>query len=320
MTVEANYIQEGESLDFTPATAMVPGQVVQLPDGRAGVVNDAIAAAAKGSVSVCGVYEIAKTTSMVILDGGRVYWDYSANAAYFKKVDDRDFYVGIAIGDAAATATTMRVAFNVAPVYVSDLARDTYLTVPVGTQALGGFLPPQRNGGSLTLNITATSEAQKVDALALAGFATGANAIIEGAFRIPTAGSGSASDYNLGIATGTHATDADSITNYLFIHLDGASTNINAQSKDGTTTVASTDTTTDFVAGGALTNRVEFWMDTRDPTDVQIYVEGVLVLASTVFAIAAGTNTWYLLAHLEKTTGTETAVMAVDFLRARIQE
>jgi hypothetical protein len=50
---------------------------------------------------------------------------------------------------------------------------------------------------------------------------------------------------------------------------------------------------------------------------VQCYVDGVLVLAASLFDVS-GATTLQLLAHLEKTTGTETAEVDVDFLMARI--
>jgi hypothetical protein len=53
-------------------------------------------------------------------------------------------------------------------------------------------------------------------------------------------------------------------------------------------------------------------MDLRDPTDVQMYVDGVNVLPASVFDIS-GATTLQLLAHLEKTTGTDTAEVDVDF-------
>jgi hypothetical protein len=57
-----------------------------------------------------------------------------------------------------------------------------------------------------------------------------------------------ASDTNIGLANATHATDADSIAEHLFIHLDGGSST-STPSPDGTTTVAATDTTVDYTAG-----------------------------------------------------------------------
>jgi hypothetical protein len=247
-----------------------------------------------------------------------VFWDYSANAAHFKAVNDKDFFIGTAVGDATSASTTMVVNLNKQPVYAVDLARDSYITTPVGTQAVGGFGPPYREGGALRFNITATSEAQKADALSVDGFTPGAKAIIECAFRMPAGGSGSASDFSIGVANGTNATNADTITDSVFFHMDGGATLINAECDDGTNETAATTTGTSFTAGTALANRVEGWIDMRDLTSIKFYLDGVRVASGTTFSVAAMTNTLFLLAHVEKTTGTETADMTIDWLRARI--
>ena len=125
--------------------------------------------------------------------------------------------------------------------------------------------------------------------------------------RLGANGSTSDVDINIGVANATHATDADSITESVFFHIDGGSLNILAESDDGTTEVAATDTTVDITAGSAVANRVEFWIDMRNPADIQLYVDGVNVLPSSVFTLAAATGPVGLLAHVEKTSGTATA-------------
>lgn len=318
---EATLRQDGCSLDYTAVAAITGGQVIQLPDGRAAVVPTDVSAAGLGAAQTRGVFRLAKTTSMVLLDGGRVYWDFSANKAHFKKVADQDFYVGRVVGgDAASAATTVDVALNINPPDLIDLDRDPFTSVVVGTQALGGLLPPIRQGGSHLFNITATNEAQKVDALSVDGFATAANAIIEVAFRVPNGGSGSASDFSMGVANASHASNADTITDSIFFHLDGGSTTINAECDDGTNETAATTTATTFTAGILQANRVEGWIDFRDPSSVKFYLDGVRVASGTTFSVAASTATWKLLMHVEKTSGTETADLIVDWARVRIAD
>lgn len=318
MTLEATQYQEcSDVLDYTAELAITAGEVTQLADGRAGVPSSDIAAAVLGAMVTEGIFIVAKTANIYFIDGAPVYWDHSANAAYFKSVSDRDFFIGTAVGDAAAAATTMKVDLNVAPVYKIDLARDPYLTAPVGTQALGGFLPPAREGGAIAFKLTATSEAQKADALSVERLAPGSNMIVEGAFRMPNGGSGSASDFSIGLANATHATDADSITDSIFLHMDGGSTAIKAECDDGTNETAATDTTLTFTAGTAMSNQVHFAIDCRDLSSIKFYINGARVLSGTTFSVAAMTNALGLLVHLEKTTGTETADMTIDYLRVR---
>jgi hypothetical protein len=299
-------------------------QLLQTPSGKAGFYDNAVAANAGDYIEVqtSGTVVITKATGFVALKGGRCYWDRSASNANYKKVNDRDFYVGRFAEDyLVAGATSANVILNEDPPYDLDLARDPYLSVLVGTPAAGGFNYPVRLGGTMVLELSTTNEAQKVDALSVDGFdPVNANAIIEFAIRVMNDGAGANPDFNIGVANGTHASDADSIAQALLVHLDGNNVNINAQSKDGTTTVAATDTTIDYTEGSDYAKRVEGWLDMRDPADVQLYINGANVLPSSVFSIAAGTAPWYLLAHLEKTAAADVYKLGVDWLRMRFAE
>ena len=314
------YQSEDCVLDYTPVVAASAGEVRQQANGLAAVIPTDLAASQKGAAQVEGIAIIAKTTGIVFLDGGRVYWDYSANAAHFRKVNDQDFYVGRAFGDATSASTTMYVLLNSDPPYDIDINRDPVLSVPTGTQAVGGFGYPKRLGGCNMLELTATSEAQCIDMLSVDRFSKDANAIIEAVIRVPTNGTGAAVDFNVGIANGTSTTDADAVTEHVFFHIDGGSLAINAQSKDGTTTVTATDTTKVFTAGTAVANKVELWIDTRNTSNVLLYVEGVAVLTGSTFKINAATGPFGLLAHLEKSTGTTTGQYVIDRLTARLSD
>lgn len=312
-------------IDWVADAAYSAGDVIQLRDGRAGVVSVDVESGKSVGVFVCGIFEVQKTTSMVLLKGGRSYWDHSADKAYFRALNDRDFYLGAVQADAAAADTTAMVALNERVVYAVDAATSAGLSVPVGTAAAGAFGRGVgwKGGGCLNLLLTATSEAQKIDWLSKDGFGVGAKAIVEFAFSVPTgSAAGGTQDLNIGVADGTHASDADSVANHVFMHFDGNATKLNFQSKStGKSTVTATDSTTTLTAGAtnAAGVRKEVWLDLRDPADVQVYVDGVNVLPSSVFDVS-GATTLQLLAHLEKTTGTDTAEADVDFLRARLAQ
>mgnify|MGYP000523567747 CR=1 FL=1 len=64
---EAVFVQEGESLDYTPASALSSGQVLQLWDGRAAVAIGDIAASTQGAVQVRGVAKFTKAAGFVAL-------------------------------------------------------------------------------------------------------------------------------------------------------------------------------------------------------------------------------------------------------------
>lgn len=311
---EAVYYAPGQSIrDYTPVAALTAGQVVQIADGRAAVPANDIAAGALGSVQVEGIHTVAKTASVVILDGQPVYWDHSANSATYAKSNDRDFFLGTAVGDAASADTTLKVNLNVEPVYLVDIARDPFdstIVLTSGTPSL------TRLGGAHKLAFSTTAEAQKVDILSKDGFAVAANWIVEGEVEVVDNGDDAALDFNIGVANDTHASSADTITESCFLHIDGNALDILAESDDGTTEVAATDTTVNYAEG----TRFHFMMDGRDPSDVQIYINGVLMLSGTTFDISAATGPLKLLAHLEKTSNDTPGEIHVDSLRARIAE
>lgn len=319
--MEAVYIQGDCYVDYTPAVAMSAGQAIQLPDGRAAVATTAIAAGVLGALQVEGQYKFAKTASIVILAGGRVFMDHSARTATFRTVNDKDFYLGTAVADAASAATTVTVNLNVQQRNTIDALNGPSLSVATGTVAAGGFDLPKSYGGSKGLSLTATSEVQCVDILSVDRVAITSNPILEAQFRLGANGSTSAVDISIGFANGTSASDASAVAERCFVHIDGGALDLFAESDDGTTETALVDTTVNVTAGSAVANRFEVWMDARDPADVQIYVDGVLVLPDSVFTLSAGTGPLGLLAHLEKTTGTATAgPVYIDRLVCRTME
>ncbi len=311
-----------ESIRKTVTAAVASGEIHQLADGRAGVYTGFNAAASGDAINwvINGQFTITKTSGVVLLDGGPVYWDHSANAATYRKVSDRDFMLGVAVGDASSSATTVVVDLNVKPRYTVNVSADPCLSVVVGTPAAGYLARALQIGGCHKLSLDSANAAEKTDLLSVDGFAPGAKWIVEGAFRITGGGSTSAPDFNIGVASATHASDADSIAESAFIHIDGNSVNINAECDDGTNEVASTDTTIDYTAGSALSTRVEFVIDGRSTSSLAYYVNGSRVLSGTTFNISAAAGPLFLLAHAEKSTGTDTFEVDIDWLRVRTAE
>lgn len=312
---EATLYAKGDCLrDYTPAAALTAGAVVQLPDGIVGIPANDIAATAKGAVTIEGIFTVAKTASVVILDGAEVYWDHSANSATYAPANDRDFYLGRAVGDAASADTTLKVDINKRPNYVIDLHESAWDHVPVltsGTPSLAMV------GGTARAAFSATAEAQKLDLLSKRSFPVASNWILDAIVEVSTNADADVGDLNIGVANGTHASDADSITESVFVHLDmGGSLNILAESDDGTTEVAATDTTIDWVVGTPF----HLSIDGRNETDIQIYINGALVLSGTVFTLADATGPLKALFHLEKSSNDSPGVVELDRLTVRIAE
>jgi len=309
MTIEAQALQCGDFIDWTSDGTYTPGTVIQLRDGRAGVVTQDCVSGDVVAVQIEGVYTMQKTTSMVVLIGSSLFWDHSANKVHLLHRYDRDFFVGTAYEDATSAATTIKVNLNVKPVYTVGLEHG-FASIPINT---AGFPFVAGSGQGCILGFSATAEAQKVDALSLRGMAPAAIAIVDALICVNNGGDAAALDLSIGLANGTHATDADSITESLFIHIDGSSVNILAESDDGTTEVAATDTTVDYTAG---TPFLAQW-DLRNLSDIQLYIDGVNVLPSSVFKLNAATGPLKVLAHMEKTSDDTPGNVSVGLLGAR---
>jgi hypothetical protein len=305
---EATRVREASDSYLQTAGTLSAGEVIQLPSGEAAYLERPTALSS-GSFSdqfkTDGKVSVDKATGVVLLSGQEVYWDFSANNATYQKVNDRDFLLGIATKDANSSDTKVEVDFNKRQRFDIDLARDCFLTTIVGTKGYEtmGVFP---RGAGRKLILSSTNEAQKLDLISVDGFSKDANPIVEAGEP----------DFNIGVANGTHATDFDSITEYCSVHVDGNSVNLNAQSKDGSTTVVSTDTTLDYTAGSTVATRVHVLFDFRDPVDVQIYINGALVLGSTVFNVNAVASTLFLVAHLEKTAAATVFEVDVEKLRS----
>lgn len=298
---------QGEAcvLDYTPTAAVTGGEVVQISDGRAAVLPVDLASGEKGAAETEGVWEVPKAADLVWIQGGPIWWDHSANAATPNEPvgsSDRDFYLGTAYDDELAATTRAKVNLNVQPRYIIDSARDNGDTVIVKT-VVGSTTVEVPNvvqrGGMLALNFGTTAEAQKVDWLSDRGFAIGSNWVAEILLELVTAADNAAVDVDVGVASGTHATNFETIAEFAAFHLDGDDLNIDAHSDDGTTDIAPTDTTIDIAAG----TPVRLTLDGRDQTNVKYYVDGAEVLAATanLGKLTAGSGPLYAIIHAEKT-------------------
>lgn len=293
------------TMDVTAPEALTVGEVIQLPDGRIGVTlaQAGVASGDPAALATAGQFTMAKTASVVCLDGGRAYFDKSAGTITPLQTESADnVYAGVFVGDAASAATTCVVDINVPQTTVWDMhggAADTVIVQTTGTTKL------EWSGGTCQFTFSTNAEAEKVDILSKVSVPVTQKMIFEGIFEVVTAADADVADVNIGLANATHASDADSITESCFFHQDsGADLNLDAESDDGTTEVAATDTTVDIVAGTPK----EVWIDARDLTDIQMYVDGVLVLGATVFKLNAATGPLKALWHVEKSANDTTGV------------
>ncbi|MDQ3288920.1 MAG: hypothetical protein M3Q42_11820 [Pseudomonadota bacterium] len=313
---QANFLHEADTVSLVvPTGGLLAGEIIQLPDGRAGYVDGlkTLLAGETASVRVRGRVTVAKTASVVLLDGGDVIWDHSANSATFPvATNDKDFHLGAVRGDAASAATTMVVDLNEKARGIIDLQSAPFATAVV---AAAGAPYSRMQGGAHGAGLTTTAEAQKLDLLSKRSFPVNSNWIVEAVVEVVTNATADVGDLNVGVANATHASDADVITESVFAHFDmGADLNLDAESDDGTTEVAATDTTVDWVLG----TPVHVVIDGRDHEDIQIIINGVLVLAATTFTLAAATGPLKALFHFEKSVHASPGEVRLDKLQVRL--
>jgi predicted RecA/RadA family phage recombinase len=301
--------------EITAPAAGEHGDVIQTADGKAAVVLGADAASssfASGdriTVAKTGQFTVLKTASVVLLTGGRTYWDRSAEKANFETASG-DFYLGRVVADAASAAATVVIDLNVMPTYQIELHKGQWTVA--ATNGLSVTRVAQ-GGSTLKLAFDAVSEAAMAALYSVDTIPVADLGIFEAKVAVYDIGDNAALDINIGIANGTHATDFDSVTEAVVFHLDGTALDIALESDDGTTEVNATDTTVDAVDDTFF----EVWIDCRNIDDIQCYVDAVLVLGASTFKLDAATGPMLAIAHIEKTSDDTPADVRVEFMTIR---
>ena len=304
----------------TLQAAAEPGDIVQCHDGRAGVVIGSggvrdLAAGDVADVYVQGEFEVDLAANVAAVRGFEVFWDESANAAIaVPGLSVGDFFLGTFTEDkAGGTGVRAKIALNrrLAPTWslhgggdqgIADTVLETNGLAANGVR----YLP-----SGLKLEFDTVSEAATASLLSGAALPVADNIMFSAIVNVETNGDASAFDLVVGLANAGHATDPDSITESVFASINGASTTINAESDDGTTEVAATDTTKTFTAGTPFA----LWIDARTRADIQIYINGVLVLPNSTFTLAAATGPMKALVLMEKTANDTAAVVSVQSMK-----
>lgn len=112
MTMLAYPVARGDSIDYTPASAVAAGVLVFL-GFLVGVATSAIAASVQGALAVSGIFEVAKdgTSGPVIAVGDPVFWDAANSVA--TNVQTRNLpYLGTCVAAAGASDAVVRVRLN----------------------------------------------------------------------------------------------------------------------------------------------------------------------------------------------------------------
>ena len=299
---EATYYREGKIISFVTVSAVVAGEVVQVPDGRAGAVVTGVAAGELCDCQITDTYKLTKTANEIYVPGQRLYWDASASkVTAVPPITAADFFVGCSAADAAAADATAQVVFNTDWEGSVDQRSATFAVLPVGSASC------EQVGAGLRFNIAATSEAEKIDALSHKAVGLDSDWIFMAEVVIDAAAT-SAVDITVGVSDTTHATDFQSAASFCTIHIDGGSQDILVQSDDTATDVAPIDSNLNWVAATPFSVVI----DGRDPADIKVYINGIRETATTTtLAIAIAASGLKACVHIEKTTGTEVAVVTV---------
>lgn len=303
----ARLYQAGTTIDWTADADYDAGDVIQLRDGRAGVISCNVTSGNIVGVHVEGQFYVAKTTSMVVLPSSKLFFDHSAEKCHLLHVNDRDFYLGVAMEDELAADTEALVNLNVQPVFTSGFDSG-FASVRIQTAGFVSATGAGREG--CNLEFSATAEAQKADALAHRGFLAASESIAHFLVCVNDNGDDAALDIDWGIATGTHATDFEAITQRVGFHLDGNTLDLDLASDDGSTDTTLVDTTVNIVEGTPFLCQ----LDLRDIAAIKAYVNGVRVLDGTTGAattLAVATGTFKAIAHMEKTSNDTPANFSV---------
>lgn len=111
---QGTYRSAGDSIDWTPGSAVAIGDVVAIGSNNVGIAHAAIAANAKGSLRMTGVFDVVKETG-AIAAGDDVHWNSSGNPvggeAGSGAANDNGtgIYMGLCIAAAGSSDTTVRI-------------------------------------------------------------------------------------------------------------------------------------------------------------------------------------------------------------------
>jgi predicted RecA/RadA family phage recombinase len=106
MPVQAQFVHEGDYVDYTPGAAVAAGDVVVQGD-LVGVAKGDIAANKLGALALTGVFDFAKATNVAYAVGTILYWDDTNNIVTATATGNKQ--VGKVVRGAATTDPTVRV-------------------------------------------------------------------------------------------------------------------------------------------------------------------------------------------------------------------
>ena len=212
--MQGTFIQEGKSIDYTPGSAVVAGQVV-VQQNLVGIAVEPIAASTLGALAVSGVFDVVQAAE-IIPAGAPVYWDAdgnpvggSAGTGAVTATATGNTFMGFAQALTAATDSTVRVALRSAETVAGGVATATSITGTASTLPIAGLSAAQ--GGTATVTGGASSTAGNAGgAVALTGGTPGVTGVggaaaVAGGIGGATSGTGGAASIAGGAGTAGNA-------------------------------------------------------------------------------------------------------------------
>ena len=146
---QARFIQQGESIDYTPVSAVAAGQVV-VQGSMIGVAKTPIAAGALGALAVKGVFDVVKANEQQAL-GAALYWDADGNpyngvagTGCATTTSTANTFIGFAQAAAGATDEVVRVLWS-GPVALTNTVHNA-LTADLADPGNAGAIPVTDSG------------------------------------------------------------------------------------------------------------------------------------------------------------------------------
>ena len=146
---QATFVQGGGSIDYTPVSAVLAGQVV-VQGSMIGVAKTPIAAAALGALAVKGIFDVVKANEQQAL-GAALYWDADGNpyggtagTGCATTTAGGNTFIGFAQAAAGATDETVRVLWS-GPVALTNTVHNA-LTADIADPGNAGAIPVTDTG------------------------------------------------------------------------------------------------------------------------------------------------------------------------------
>jgi len=175
-------------------------------------------------------------------------------------------------------------------------------------------------GGGADLTFDATSEVADASLRTPAVLLASKGVTFHGILHATVLAADTSAEFDWGLETLTDTaasratpTGINALTDIALFNMVGNAADINAQSDNGTTDVAPTDTTVDNVVT-AVTGEKEFHVIVRPSGAVEFWIDRVRVLATTTFAVAT-TALLGGIVNMVKTVGTVVPAMRIRKLR-----